>query len=430
MRIAFYTLGCKVNQYETEQLRQMFVQQGFEVVDCREQADIYVINSCTVTAAGDKKTRQMLQRFHRQNPQALIALTGCMPQAFPQKAAEMVQAQVVTGSADRCKLVAQIQHAVATGERVVEITPHQKEQSFEQAQITRFADKTRAFVKIEDGCDRRCTYCIIPKARGSVRSKTLEALRTELQALATNGYREIVLSGINLSSYGKDIGLSLIDAVELSCSIAGIRRVRLGSLEPDLLPDQDIQRLSRLQSFCPQLHLSLQSGCDATLKRMGRHYDTAFYFTLVQRLREVFPGCAITTDIMVGFPGESEQEFAQTIQFVERIGFSQAHVFAYSPRAGTPAATLSDQLAGDVKKQRSTQLQQVIRHSRLSYFRSFAGKAVEVLFESQIQDGKWQGHTREFVPVQVEALDNLTGRIATVLIKQIGRQSGIGVLLE
>lgn len=416
MRVAFYTLGCKVNQYETENLKSRFSAEGYDIVSHNEDADIYIVNSCTVTATGDKKTRQILHRFQKQNPSALLVLTGCMPQAFPEKAEHLPEAHVVTGSTNRGMLLQNVKRALQTGERVVDITPHHAGEGFEPMKAERFSERTRVFVKIEDGCDRYCTYCIIPKARGPVRSKPLDDLKEEAQLLAENGYREIVLVGINLSSYGRDTGHRLVDAVETVCVVDGIERVRLGSLEPELMTDEDIKRLRRLPKFCPQFHLSLQSGCDATLERMHRHYDTAFYAGLADKLRRHFPDCAITTDIMVGFPGETEEEFAQTLQFVQEIGFAQAHVFAYSVREGTKAAQFPMQIAASVKAERSKRLSAVTAQSRRAFMESQKGKVLEVLFETTQNKDGILGYTKNYVPVAVAPEEQIPGGIFPVEI--------------
>lgn len=416
MKIAFYTLGCKVNQYETENLKGRFAAEGFELVEDTDQADVYVINSCTVTASGDKKTRQVLHRFRRQNPDAVLALTGCMPQAFPEKAEHLPEAQIITGSYHRARLVEYVRRALATGERIVDITPHRAREGFESMKTTRFTEKTRAFVKIEDGCDRYCSYCIIPKARGPVRSKPLDALREELEEIAQNGYQEVVLVGINLSSYGKECGLRLIDAVELACSIEGIVRVRLGSLEPELLSDDDIERMSRQEKFCPQFHLSLQSGCDETLARMRRHYDTAFYEALVDKLRNHFPNCAITTDIMVGFAGETEAEFEASLSFARKIGFAQMHVFSYSVREGTRAAAFPGQLDRRTKELRSRRMMQAAQENREIFLKAQVGAVADVLFECTVTEEGTEGHTKNYVPVFVKADLPLSRKIFSVRI--------------
>lgn len=416
MRIAFYTLGCKVNQYETELLSGLFHSEGFDVVSHTDEADVYVVNSCTVTATGDSKTRKTLHRFRREHPGAVIALTGCFPQAFPDAAEQLPEADVITGSRSRHALVGAVKHALSTGERIVDIAAHSKDEAFEEMSVTSFAERTRAFVKIEDGCERYCSYCIIPKARGFIRSKPLNSLKNELFSLARNGYREVVLVGINLSSYGKDLNLRLVDAIEAACSVEGIERVRLGSLEPELLSDDDILRMSRQPKLCPQFHLSLQSGCDETLRRMNRHYDTAEYRRIVDRLRECFPGCAITTDIMVGFPGETEDEFETSLTFARSIAFAKAHVFAYSIREGTRAATMEEQLPNAVKESRSRRMIQETGKTAAAFLKEQVGQTVPVLFESRQNGLGLQGYTPNYSPVVVRTDEPLAGEIRPVHI--------------
>lgn len=402
MKVAFYTLGCKVNQYETQILTELFAKSGYEIVAHTEKSDIYVINSCTVTATGDQKTRKILRHFAAKNPDAKLALTGCFPQAFPEAAAALPEADVIAGAGERGALVGLVERCIATGERVISIKAHERDEPFERMSAVGFSEHSRAFVKIEDGCERYCAYCIIPTARGSVRSKSPDDLRAELLALADAGYREVVLVGINLSCYGKELGLRLIDAVELTCSIPGIERVRLGSLEPELLTGADISRMSAQAKMCPQFHLSLQSGCDATLRRMNRHYDIAEYARIADELRKSFNNCAITTDIMVGFPGEDESEFAESLAFAERIKFAKAHVFAYSPRAGTRAADMPDQVSKFDKDARSARMIALTTKTRDAFWASQLGQEFSVLFERETR-GMWEGHSENYIPVRVSA---------------------------
>lgn len=429
MRVGFYTLGCKVNQYETEVLKSRFMQEGFDVVSDQDEADVYVINSCTVTATGDKKTRQILNRMKKQNPNAVIALTGCMPQAFPEEASHLMQAQVITGATNKQAVVEDVKKALVTGERIIDIEPHKKGEKFEKMKATNFAEKTRAFVKIEDGCDRWCTYCIIPKARGPIRSKPLDELKAEIEELVENGYQEIVLVGINLSSYGKECGLRLIDAIELVCSVEGVVRVRLGSLEPELLLDEDIERMSKLEKFCPQFHLSLQSGCDETLKRMNRHYDTKFYYELCGKLRNKFEDCSITTDIMVGFAGETEEEFEKSLEFAKKVKFAKAHVFAYSIREGTRAAKFEGQLDKKTKEARSKQMMAVTKDTRIEFLNSHVGKVYDVLFEATQTEEGTEGYTKNYIPVFVKSEEELTKKIKTVRITGVSGEHCIGELI-
>ena len=417
MRAAFYTLGCKVNQYETQALADLFMADGFEITEHDDIADVYVINSCTVTSSGDKKTRQIMHRFKRQNPNAIIALTGCFPQAFPDAAEKLPEADVITGSAERTRLLPLVKQCLANGgQRVVEILPHSRQEEFEPLKIQRFSERTRAFVKIQDGCERYCSYCIIPYARGFVRSKKPADLLMELTGLAQAGYKEVVLVGINLSTYGKELGLRLVDAVELACSVEGIQRVRLGSIEPDLITDEDISRMAAQPKFCPQFHLALQSGCDATLDRMNRHYHTADFRDLVERIRRIFDNSSITTDIMVGFAGETPEEFAQSLDFSREIAFAKAHVFAYSVREGTRAARFPGQLSNKVKEERSHQMIAVTDQTRREFLASQVGRTEEVLFESHVTDGVYTGYTPNYTPVQVASSEDLRGTIRPVKI--------------
>lgn len=416
MRIAFYTLGCKVNQYETQILSQLFAADGYDVVAPDEIADVYVINSCTVTATGDKKTRQMLRHFKSQNPAAKVALTGCFPQAFPQAAEKLPEADIIMGARGRGELVKLVAHCLATGERIIKVQPHERGESFEKMSASGFAERTRAFVKIEDGCERYCSYCIIPTARGPVRSKPLDELADELNDLAQSGYQEVVLVGINLSCYGKDFGKRLIDAIALACNTKGIERVRLGSIEPELLTDQDIERMASFPQMCPQFHLSLQSGCDATLKRMNRHYDAAEYTRIVESLRRHFKNCAITTDIMVGFPGEDEEEFSHSLAFAEKIAFAKVHVFAYSQRPGTRAAVLPNQVTKAEKSSRSARMIALTDRTRADFLQHQVGRTASVLFESHVKDGVYEGYSENYTPVHVRSDEDLRGKLLQVKI--------------
>ena len=424
MRIAFYTLGCKVNQYETQILEQLFVQRGYTLAPPDGEAEVYLVNSCTVTASGDQKTRQMLRRFKRRSPQAVTVLTGCYPQAFPEQAARLEEADLVTGTSERSRIPELVEQFLATGERIVAVKAHRPREGFESMRADGFLERTRAFVKIEDGCDRYCAYCIIPTARGPVRSKPLEALVEEVDALAKKGYREVVLSGINLSSYGRELGLRLVDAVLAVCRRTGVERVRLGSLEPELLTREDIQQLAGEKKFCPQFHLSLQSGCDATLKRMNRRYTSAEYMEIVDNIRKSFANPSVTTDIMVGFPGETEEEFSQSLEFARAVGFAKVHVFAYSRRPGTKAADMPDQLPNRIKEERSARMIQLCEEGRDRFLRSQAGRVEQVLFESVLPDGSWEGYTFNYTPVRVRSDEKLQGccRAVRLAAEQDGKE--------
>jgi threonylcarbamoyladenosine tRNA methylthiotransferase MtaB len=416
MKITFYTLGCKVNQYETQVLSQLFAARGWEVLDFSFDGgwDACVVNSCTVTAEGDRKTRQLLRRLRREHPDAALALTGCFPQAFPEEAAAL-PADVITGSRDRRGLADALERFLATRERVVEIRPHQKGEAFEEMETEDFGRRTRAFVKIEDGCENWCAYCIIPAARGPVRSKDPGALREELEALARSGHREVVLSGINLSAYGREFGLRLIDAVELACAVPGIQRVRLGSLEPDVIGPEDFSRMAAAGKVCPQFHLSLQAGCDATLRRMGRRYDTAHYLRAVEEIRRRFPLAAITTDLMVGFPGETPEDFEESLAFARKVGFAKIHVFPYSRRPGTRAAAMPGQVPQEEKHRRAARLITAGEELRGAFLDSMVGTVQEVLFEERGENGQ-TGYTPNYTPVTVPEPGSLKGQILPVRI--------------
>ena len=400
MKIAFYTLGCKVNQYESQAMSEKAAANGYEIASADEEADIYVVNSCTVTAESDRKTRQAVRRFKRNHPESIVVLTGCMPQAFPQDAERLEQADIVLGNRNNSKLFELINSYFSCGRRIIDIEEHKNGDKFSGGDISGFDRRTRAVVKIEDGCNRFCSYCIIPYSRGRVRSKPIDELKEELQKLSEAGLAEVVLVGINLSAYGTDIGLSICDAVELADSM-NFKRVRLGSLEPDHITDEVIKRLSKLQSFCPQFHISLQSGCDNTLKAMNRHYSAEEYSELCKKLRASFPDAAITTDIMVGFPTESEEDFAENVRFAQKIGFEKVHVFPYSPREGTKAAKML-QIEKSVKEKRSHIMIEKTEEIRREFLKSQIGKTVEVLFETRHSDGYIEGYTRNYTPVKVK----------------------------
>ncbi len=430
MKVKFYTLGCKVNQYETEAMREALAAQGFPPAGEDEPAGVVVVNSCTVTAQSDQKARQALRRLKRQNPGAVAVLTGCWPQAFPSQAADLEEADIVLGNASRAALADRLRQFLATGQRVVDVSPHKKGEAFEPLRVTGLHGHTRAFLKIEDGCERFCAYCIIPFARGPVRSKPLGDLAAEVAGLAAAGYQEVVLTGINLPAYGQDLGLELCDAVEAACAIPGIRRVRLGSLEPERLTPPVIARMRAQEKLCPQFHLSLQSGCDATLRRMNRHYTAAQYREIVDNLRKAFPGCAVTTDIMVGFPGETEEEFQASLAFAREIGFARTHVFAYSPRPGTVAGRAPDQVPAPVKEARSRAMQAVAEESRRRFFQAMVGRTEPVLFERPAGPGCYEGCTPNYTPVRACCQRDLTGQLLSVRLTGVDGEACTAEIVE
>lgn len=414
MRVSFYTLGCKVNQNETGALQQLFCQNGYTLSAPNEDADVYIVNSCTVTAGGDKKSRQWLRRAKRSNPSAVTVLTGCYPQAFPEEAAALTEADVVMGNSNRHALLSAVQKVLDEGERVVNIAPHTRTEQFEELPVEQFEKHTRAFIKVQDGCNRRCAYCVIPRARGQSRSRSEASVLAELTALAAAGYTEVVLSGINLPSYGRDTNTSLIELIEACAGVDGIERIRLGSLEPDLLDDDTIARLAKVKKLCPQFHLSLQSGCTETLRRMRRVYTAEEYALVVQKMRRAFNGfCSFTTDVIVGFPGETEEEFVQSVRFVEDLGFLKVHVFPYSRRAGTPAADFPDQIPEQEKSRRVHRLQSAADAVRARLVREMLNTEDTILLEKPLSATLFTGYTRLYVPVVVRAPGHKTGEIVT-----------------
>ncbi len=424
MKFAFYTLGCKVNQYETGVMQKMITDAGHEVVSVGDRPDVIVVNSCTVTAESDRKARQNIRKYRRANPQAVIVLTGCLPQAFPDDAAALDAADVLLGNGSNSCLLESVQQFLASKGRVINIKKHVRGAVFDTPTIDKFPERTRAYLKIQDGCERYCTYCIIPTARGFVRSKMPDIIKAEVEGLALAGHKEIVLVGINLSTYGKDLSLNLCDAVDAAASVEGIKRVRLGSLEPDLFTDEMLTRLAAEPKFCPQFHLALQSGCNATLKRMNRHYTGEFYADLVNRIRAKFSNSSITTDIMVGFAGESEEEFESSLRFVKQIGFARSHVFAYSQRAGTIADRLPNQVSPEIKQARSSKMIAATAESEREFLATQIGLTVPVLFETY-DKGVNCGYSENYTHVKA-AGEDLRGEIVNVKITAVEGDGCIG----
>lgn len=424
MNIAFYTLGCKVNQYETEAMREAFIKKGYTIVSDSADFDAIVINSCTVTAESDRKTRQTLHRFRKEHPNAVIALTGCMVQAFADESNALKDADIVVGNKDVSKIINYVESFLNNGKRIFNVEKHNQQENFNTPTIKEFAERTRAYIKIEDGCDRFCTYCIIPTARGWVRSKPISEIKKEAQDLADNGFVEIVLVGINLTSYGKGEDINLCDAVDAVCEVDGIKRVRLGSLEPDHITDEMLERFKAQEKFCPQFHLSLQSGSDKTLKRMNRHYDTAFYRDLVNRIRNIFPDAAITTDIMVGFAGETEEEFEKSLSFAKEIGFAKAHIFAYSRRKGTVAYNLPNQVTKAEKTKRSREMIEATLKTEKEFLSNYIGSTVEVLFETENE-----GYTKNYCRVRVEN-SGIPSDICKVAITDFNNDILLGKIID
>lgn len=431
MRIAIYTLGCKVNQYETQAMEAELLRRGHTLVPFEETADAYIINTCAVTAMSGHKSRQIIRRAQKQNPRAVVGVCGCYSQTDPQAVAEL-GVDLVSGSSGRLAFLDDMEALLAARlgsqgtvalqspapqsslpqdpvkEAVVTVGNIMSTKTFEELPAGGLDGRTRAMLKVEDGCVNFCSYCIIPYARGPVRSLPLEKAAAEAAALAEKGYREIVLTGIEISSWGQDLknGLGLTDLIEAICAAAPRCRIRLGSLEPRTVTEDFCRRISSLHNLCPHFHLSLQSGCDATLKRMNRRYDTARYHESVSLLRQWFDRPGITTDLIVGFPGETEEEFAQTLEFLKKCAFSAMHIFPYSRRPGTPADKMPDQISNAVKEERSRRAQQVAREMQGQYLQSFVGQILPVLFEEE-KEGFWRGHAPNYAEVFAPFLNGL-----------------------
>lgn len=425
MKAAFYTLGCKVNQSESEYMAELLSKAGFEIVSPNEEADYYIVNSCTVTATADQKTRQNIRKFKRRHPDSVVILTGCMPQAFPQAAAELEQADIVFGNKNDGDILDLINKYNLEHSRIVNIEQHKTGDEFRQCSITKFNERVRAFVKIEDGCDRFCSYCIIPKSRGRVRSKKPEQLKEDIKVLAENGIKEIVLVGINLSAYGKGENFNIVDAVKICAETEGILRVRLGSLEPDHITDEIITELAQIEKFCPQFHISLQSGCDKTLKDMNRHYTAAEYCDLCNKLRNAFDDTSITTDVMVGFNEESDKDFNESLNFVKKIRFEKVHVFPYSERTGTAASRKGDSVSKQEKERRASVMAETAEKIRDEYFNSLIGKTVNVLFENETAPETFRGYTKNYIPVEIKCGKNIKGLEVNCTIESVDTENDI-----
>ena len=419
--VYFYTLGCKVNTYETEALTELFEGAGYGIADAPARADVIIVNSCTVTANADQKTRQAVRRFKRQNENATVVLCGCMPQAYPEKAEKLVEADIVTGNRDHKKILELVNEST----RIIDIPKHENGEKFEEFEVENFTGRTRAFIKIQDGCNRFCSYCIIPTSRGRSRSRSLENLSLELDQIKAAGFKEVVLVGINFCCYGLDIGRTFVDPIELACS-KGFERVRIGSLEFDNISDEAIDRLSKLPNFCPQFHISLQSGCDKTLKAMNRHYTSAEYKALCDKLRKAFKDATITTDFMVGFPEESDEDFEDSLKFAKTIGFEKVHVFPYSRRPGTKA-DLMPQVDAATKDKRAHEALKVAEELRENFLSKQINKTLNVLCETN-EKGVVSGYTENYTPVKFKSDENLNNEIVKVKITKSEHDYLVGEL--
>lgn len=426
MNVYIFTLGCKVNQYESQEIGEMFEKSGYTLLNEPDNADIIIVNSCTVTAESVRKVRQSVRHLKKISPNAFLILTGCASQAEPEILSVLPEVNLMLGNRNNKNIVALCENALKEhGSSVNAHEEHENGESFQGFGITHFEGHTRAFLKIQDGCDRFCSYCLIPKARGRSRSKPLSDIDRELSELSKNGYGEIVFVGINLSDYGKGTPYSLPDALMLAEKYDSIKRVRLGSLEPDHITDEMIERLKNVTKLCPQFHISLQSGCNSVLKRMNRHYTREEYKALADSLRSAFKDASVTTDILVGFPTESEADFCETVDFAKSIGFEKIHIFPYSKRNGTPAAAMP-QLSNAIKDERAKRLGAAAAEIRKEYLLKQVGKTCEVLFETEHPEFS-EGYTKNYTPVRIYDGKDRKGKFLNILITDAGDDYCIGI---
>ncbi len=411
MKFNIVTFGCKVNYYESESMNQMMLESGYELSESFTDSDIVIINSCTVTAESDRKIRQLINKVKRNNKNCIVVLAGCIPQAFPQRFDYFNDVDIVIGNSNKNKISKMISNFIKNKNKLIDIKNYDNNSKFENLSVNKFQGHTRAFMKIEDGCNRFCSYCIIPYSRGRVRSRKIEDIIDEAKKLSNNGYKEIVLVGINLSCYGSDIGKNLCDAVEAVCNIDGIERVRLGSLEPELINLDVIRRLSNQKKFCPQFHLSLQSGCNKTLKDMNRHYSSEEYFKITEMIRKSFKDAMITTDVMVGFPGETEEDFNESVDFVSKVRFLKVHVFPYSVRPGTRAAKFNNQVDNSVKKQRAKKMIEITNEISKKIISENINRIYQVLYERCIGNNVYEGYTNNYILIKTYSEENIKGKI-------------------
>ncbi len=425
MKVAFHNLGCKVNSYETYAMEQQMKERGYEIVPFDKGADIYIVNTCTVTNIADRKSRQMLHKAKKMNENAIVVAVGCYVQAAGDKLKEDLSIDLLIGNNNKSRIVDIIEEYIKNKNETLVLKDLSTPCDYEDMSMTTVTEHTRAFIKIQDGCNQFCTYCIIPYARGRIRSRNLDDIINEVTALAGHGYKEIVLTGIHLSSYGKELNnenIRLIDVIEKISQINGIERIRLGSLEPQIITEEFMGRVSKVKAFCPHFHLSLQSGCDGVLKRMNRHYDTEKYYEGCELIRRYYEDAAITTDVIVGFPGETDAEAATTKKFLEKVAFAEMHIFKYSKREGTKAAVMPDQVDESIKAKRSDELLLLNENLRKEFISKFIGKSKEVLFEEETKiNGKtyFVGYTKEYIRVAVESEKDLSNELLDVKMNEL-----------
>ncbi len=432
--VAFATLGCRVNHYETEAMAEKFIREGYEITQFENFADVYVINTCSVTNMSDKKSRQIISRARRRNKEAIIAAVGCYSQVAPDEVSKIEGVDVVLGTRNKGDIVYYVNKAKDEHKPQLMVGEVLKNKQFEELNIEEYQDKTRAFLKIQDGCNRFCAYCLIPYTRGTTCSKDPDMVLTEIKKLNEHGFKEIILSGIHTASYGVDLdgNVSLITLLEEIEKLDGIERVRIGSIEPSFFTDEVIEKIKNMKKLCPQFHLSLQSGCDATLKRMNRRYTAKEYEDAVNRIRENLKDASITTDVIVGFPGETDEEFNETYEYLKRIKLTKTHIFKFSPRKGTKAADMSNQVDGNVKEQRSNALIDLNEKNEGDFSKSLVGRELDVLIEQEVSNkaGVFEGYTRNYVKVEIFiGNENVIGKIVPCKIVEACGNYVVGKIL-
>lgn len=420
MKVGFLTLGCKVNQYETNGMIQRFKEHGYDIVEFDDKADIYIINTCTVTNMSDRKSRQFLRQAKKNNPDSVVVAVGCYVQVSKDELEQIPEIDLCLGTNDKTQIVEYVEKYIDEKNKKEELDNILYDANFEDFGSVTYTEKTRAVIKVQDGCDRFCSYCIIPFARGKVRSRKPESVIQEIKEIAKSGIKEVVVTGIHVASYGRDFkeDYRLIDLLEEINKIDGIERIRLGSIEPLLITEDFMERLIKLEKVCHHFHLSLQSGCTETLKRMNRRYTAEEFEVIVERLRKYYKDVILTTDIIVGFPNESEEEFECTYEYLKKINFYKMHVFKYSPRKGTKASEMPEQIPGDIKEIRSKRLLELSDNNETRFLDSYIGKTVEVLFEECDEQGYYKGHTANYIMVKVKSEEDLSNKIVNVVVRK------------
>ncbi|MDY6230770.1 tRNA (N(6)-L-threonylcarbamoyladenosine(37)-C(2))-methylthiotransferase MtaB [Peptostreptococcus porci] len=430
-KVAFYTLGCKVNQYETEAMTELFEKNGYISVNSEEYADVYVINTCTVTHMSDRKSRQYIRRMKKKNPNAIIAVVGCYSQVSPEEILDIEEVNLVMGTNDRKAIVENIDN-LTVDSKVSTVDDIMKVKDFESIEISQTNGRTRAFIKIQDGCDRYCTYCIIPYARGRIRSRKMDEIVEEIEILSRNGFKEVVLTGIHVASYGKDLrdGSDILTVLKEVHNIDGIERIRLSSVEPKLFTDEFISEICSLEKLAPHFHLSLQSGSDGVLQRMNRRYSAEEYKRIVEILRDRIPDVSITTDVIVGFPGESNEEFLETLGFLKELKLMHTHIFKYSPRKGTPASIMENQIDSQTKNFRSGVLLNLCTKNFRNFVEKFKDRELRILVEELGNDGYYEGLTDNYIRIKVRSEHDIRGEFVDVRISDIMDDYCIGELIS